>query len=168
MEKTITTTLNIDEFKALIAEALEECGEWADPNVNIELSNDFMDQQQAAKFLHITLPTIIRWKKENKIPYYQEGRKVLFKKSELLKVLQKNESLLKWMIKRLEAGEVKYQLNLTLWILKTNNPWPGRNHKCQQKNKTQRKYPQLVSRCVEKQIKLELVSCRYSNKKRIP
>ncbi len=95
MEKTITTTLNSDEFAALIFEAVNKAVKKINPNnKTTEKENDFLDQQQAAKFLHISLPTIIRWKKEKKIPYYQEGRKVLFKKSELLKVLQKNESLL--------------------------------------------------------------------------
>ena len=56
---------------------------------------DYLSQREAAKFLRVSLPTIINWKKTNKIPYYQEGRKVLFKKSELLKVLRKNASLLK-------------------------------------------------------------------------
>lgn len=95
MEKTITTTLNIKEFKEIIVEALNSEPGRTNPNLNIEISSDFLKQQEAAKFLHISLPTIIRWKKKGKIPYYQEGRKVLFKKSELLQVLQRNESLLK-------------------------------------------------------------------------
>jgi len=96
MEKIITTTFNSNEFKKLIIEAVKE----------VTLQNDlfdtqkeerliYLDQREAAKFLRISLPTIIRWKKANKIPYYQEGRKVLFRKDELLKVLQKNDSLLK-------------------------------------------------------------------------
>lgn len=96
MKKNIITTFNSDEFTALIFDAVKKANEKKNQNnEEAERANDFLDQQQAAKFLHISLPTIIRWKKEKKIPYYQEGRKVLFKKSELLKVLQKNESLLK-------------------------------------------------------------------------
>lgn len=96
MQKTIITTLNDEEFKTLIEEAIKkvslEINHKKDPN---DFKNDYLNQREAAKFLRISLPTIIRWKKENKIPYYQEGRKVLFNKSELLQVLQKNQSLLK-------------------------------------------------------------------------
>ena len=94
MEKTITTTLNTDELENLIIKAVKKVTR----EINLEpeiTDNEFLDQREAAKFLHISLPTIIRWKKYGKIPYYQEGRKPLFKKSELLKVLQKNRSLLK-------------------------------------------------------------------------
>ncbi len=94
MEKTITTTLNSNELENLIIQAVRKANQ--EINTDKETNdNEFLDQREAAKFLHISLPTIIRWKKDGKIPYYQEGRKALFKKSELLKVLQKNESLLK-------------------------------------------------------------------------
>jgi len=96
MEKIISTTLNEEEFESKIIKAVIKA------NIEIGLRkdsgkiiDDYLDQREASKFLRISLPTIIRWKKEKKIPYYQEGRKVLFKKSELLKVMQKNESLLK-------------------------------------------------------------------------
>ena len=96
MEKNITTTLNDEEFEARIIEAVIKA------NIKSGLvkesenqANDYLDQREAAKFLRVSLPTLIRWKNEQKVPYYQEGRKVLFKKSELLTVLQKNKSLLK-------------------------------------------------------------------------
>jgi len=96
MEKNITTTLNEQEFESRIIEAVIKA------NIQIglvkestSLNEDYLDQREAAKFLRVSLPTIIRWKKEKKVPYYQEGRKVLFKKTELLNVLQKNKSLLK-------------------------------------------------------------------------
>ncbi len=96
MEKNITTTLNEQEFEAKIIEAMIKGFEIIGyPRTPDKLIDDYLDQREAAQFLRISLPTIIRWKKEKKIPYYQEGRKVLFKKSELLNVMQKNESLLK-------------------------------------------------------------------------
>ena len=36
----------------------------------------------------------IKWKKENRIPYYQNGRRILYKKSELLQALRKNNHLI--------------------------------------------------------------------------
>jgi excisionase family DNA binding protein len=48
----------------------------------------YFTQREAAKFLKVSLPTLISWKKGKKIPYYQHGRKVLFKKSEILETMR--------------------------------------------------------------------------------
>jgi len=48
----------------------------------------YLSQREAAKFLRISLPTIISWKKARKIPFYQHGRKILFKKSEVLEAMK--------------------------------------------------------------------------------
>lgn len=50
---------------------------------------EFINQREAARFLGVCLPTIIAWKKENKIPYYQQGRTVLYNKTELLEAMKK-------------------------------------------------------------------------------
>ncbi|HEY9116084.1 MAG TPA: helix-turn-helix domain-containing protein [Bacteroidales bacterium] len=96
MEKSITIHLNPEELKTLITDAVQKATkQLSGNNSKNDIAEDYLDQREAAKFLRISFPTIIRWKKEKKIPYYQEGRKVLFKKSELLQVLSKNQSLLK-------------------------------------------------------------------------
>jgi len=48
----------------------------------------YLSQREAARFLRVSLPTIIAWKKARKIPFYQHGRKVLFKKSEVLAAMK--------------------------------------------------------------------------------
>ena len=48
----------------------------------------YLSQQEAAKFLRVSMPTIIAWKKARKIPFYQHGRKILFKKSEVLEAMK--------------------------------------------------------------------------------
>ena len=48
----------------------------------------YFSQQEAAKFLRVSMPTIIAWKKARKIPFYQHGRKILFKKSEVLDAMK--------------------------------------------------------------------------------
>ena len=58
----------------------------------IESQEVWLSQREAARFLRISLPTIIAWKKARRIPFYQHGRKVLYKKSEVLEAL-KNEAL---------------------------------------------------------------------------
>ena len=95
MSQTTFNSYKPNELKNLIKQALIEINEES-ANTGIKIENEeFFDQRQAAKFLNISLPTIIRWKKKGKIPYYQEGRTILFKKSELLSVLRKNENLIK-------------------------------------------------------------------------
>jgi excisionase family DNA binding protein len=54
-----------------------------------EVDEIYLSQRETAKFLRISLPTLIAWKKSGKLPYYQNGRKILFKKSELLEALRK-------------------------------------------------------------------------------
>jgi excisionase family DNA binding protein len=90
------TTFTSEELQSLIIDAIKLA------NSKIEISNkeelnidEKMNQTEAAKFLGVSLPTIIRWKKQKKIPYYQTGRVVIFKKSELLNAMQKNKSLIK-------------------------------------------------------------------------
>jgi excisionase family DNA binding protein len=48
----------------------------------------YLSQREAANFLRVSLPTIITWKKSGKIPFYQYGRKILFKKSEVLEAMR--------------------------------------------------------------------------------
>ncbi len=53
-----------------------------------EADEIYLSQREAAKFLRVSLPTIISWKKARKIPFYQHGRKILFKKSEVLEAMK--------------------------------------------------------------------------------
>lgn len=55
---------------------------------NNESNEIYLSQREAAKFLRVSLPTLIGWKKGRKIPFYQHGRKVLFKKSEVLEAMR--------------------------------------------------------------------------------
>lgn len=96
MEKSILTTYNAEELQSLIVAAVKKANSSASNQIDTyEINDDYLSQYEATKFLRISRPTIIRWKKEKKIPYYQKGRKILYRKSELLKVMHKNDSLLR-------------------------------------------------------------------------
>ena len=45
---------------------------------------DRLTQQQAAKMLNRSVQTLIKWKKKNKIPFYQIQGTIFYSKSELL------------------------------------------------------------------------------------
>jgi len=75
-------------------ELFDVLNEWEASKVSIK-KNEIKDpeeiyftQREAARFLRITLPTLIAWKKSRKIPFYQHGRKILFKKSEILEAMK--------------------------------------------------------------------------------
>jgi excisionase family DNA binding protein len=54
--------------------------------------DDRLNQKQAAEFLGITQATLIRWKKQGKVPYHQlpGSSKITFYKSQLRAALQRN------------------------------------------------------------------------------
>ena len=58
---------------------------------------DRLTQKEAAKFLGISVTSLISWKKKKLIPFYQVAgsRSVFYSKSELLKVARKNKDLVK-------------------------------------------------------------------------
>ena len=59
------------------------------PKKEVKESDEiYFSQMEAAKFLRVSMPTIIAWKKARKIPFYQHGRKILFKKSEVLDAMK--------------------------------------------------------------------------------
>jgi len=75
-------------------ELFDVLNEWEASKVSIK-KNEIKDpeeiyftQREAARFLRISLPTLIAWKKSRKIPFYQHGRKILFKKSEILEAMK--------------------------------------------------------------------------------
>jgi len=52
-------------------------------------SMEKLNISELAEFLNCTVPTLHRYKKEGKIPFFQVGRTVFFDKAEVLKALRK-------------------------------------------------------------------------------
>lgn len=52
--------------------------------------DDRLTQQEAAKFLGISVTSLITWKKKKIVPYYQIGRSIFYSKKELLDLARKN------------------------------------------------------------------------------
>ncbi len=51
---------------------------------------DRLTQKEAAKFLGISVTSLISWKKKKIVPYYQIGRSIFYSKKELLDLARKN------------------------------------------------------------------------------
>lgn len=59
-----------------------------------DLVDDRLSQREAASFLGISVTSIIAWKKQEKIPYFQIGKAIFYSKSDLLKLARKNQKTL--------------------------------------------------------------------------
>lgn len=64
-------------------------------NSRINPEEDRLTQKEAAKFLGVSITTIISWKKSGKVPYYSVGRSIFYSKQELLNIARKNPQLLR-------------------------------------------------------------------------
>lgn len=54
----------------------------------MHIEEEIFDKDEAAKFMRVSLSTINRWMANGDLPYHKpHGRKVLFKKSDLLRYL---------------------------------------------------------------------------------
>ena len=91
MNESIIISLDRRELKDLIKQCLKEAVGM--PSNEEELK---FTQKEAARYLQISEPTLISWKKKGLIPYYQfpKTRRIYYLKSELKKVAGQNSDLL--------------------------------------------------------------------------
>ena len=84
MEEIIMIKMSVQELKDLISKCVQECLQehlkQAPPEDDTLLKIDAI-----AKYLGVSKVTIHTWKKQGKIPFHRMGRRVYFKKSEILK-----------------------------------------------------------------------------------
>lgn len=81
-----------EDLKRTVKMVLEELRKTEFINeTSINPEDDRLTQQEAAKFLGISVTSLISWKKKEIVPYYQIGRAIFFSKKELLALARKNE-----------------------------------------------------------------------------
>lgn len=61
------------------------------PIKNADQFNDLVTQGEATNFLKLSKPTFIKLRRNAKIPFYRIGRKLLFKKTELLEAIKTHD-----------------------------------------------------------------------------
>ncbi len=80
-----------EDLKRTVKMVLEELRKTELINeTSINPEDDRLSQQEAAKFLGISVTSLISWKKKKIVPYYQIGRSIFFSKKELLDLARKN------------------------------------------------------------------------------
>jgi excisionase family DNA binding protein len=82
MESPMIFQYSRDEFKSLLKEALREImAERKDDTTN---ESTLINVQEAAALLNLAVNTLYEKTSEKLIPHYKHGKKIMFKKSELL------------------------------------------------------------------------------------
>jgi len=80
-----------EDLKRTVKMVLEEMRKTELINeTSINPEDDRLSQQEAAKFLGISVTSLISWKKKKIVPYYQIGRAIFYSKKELLDLARKN------------------------------------------------------------------------------
>ena len=89
MEQHIVLSLTQDDFRGILKETIQEALQAA---LNVVEENKEADvllsRHEAAELLKVSLVTISKYQKDGKIPYYRFGRRVYFKKKELIESLK--------------------------------------------------------------------------------
>lgn len=82
MENRLLVQLTVHEFEQLITKTFQEALKEAinSPGKN----SDLINIQEAAALLNLAVNTIYEKTSERTIPFYKHGKKIMFKKSELL------------------------------------------------------------------------------------
>tara|TARA_R100000789_G_C2976103_1_gene142113 strand:+ start:155 stop:463 length:309 start_codon:yes stop_codon:yes gene_type:complete len=62
-------------------------------DTNISPEEDRLSQKEAAQLLGVTVQTLITWKKQGKVTFYQIGRSIFYSKKELLNLARNNSTL---------------------------------------------------------------------------
>ena len=96
MSQVLFYTHNKEDLRRTVRMIIDEIRKTdtiSDSPINSE--EDRLTQKEAAKFLGVSITTIIKWKKVGKVPYYSVGRSIFYSKRELLDIARKNPQLVK-------------------------------------------------------------------------
>ena len=78
--------LSIEEFKNVLKGAIREV--IAEQDINRNNEETLINVQEAAALLNLAVPTLYEKTSNRLIPHYKHGKKLMFKKSELLAWIQ--------------------------------------------------------------------------------
>ena len=74
----------IIELKMIIKDVIQNELKHINQSLSKPNDNQLLTRKEAARFLHCSLTTLYHYQIKNLIPYHQVGRKVLFKKNDLI------------------------------------------------------------------------------------
>lgn len=90
MKKTVKTSYTDQEFRQLIREELKAVLTGQDEVIAGDGDEGYLNMDQVADYLKISKSKIYKHTMDNTIPFKKNGRRLLFKKSELIEWVNKN------------------------------------------------------------------------------
>ncbi len=85
----ILKELTAADLKEMMVDAVNSCLQQSEPKESsTEKDDDLITIEQAAKLLHISRPTLHKWKKQGTIQQYRLCGRVYFRRSEILNSLK--------------------------------------------------------------------------------
>lgn len=89
-EILLMTTLKVEELQSIITNTVSaEFKKLLDLKVSSNEKDKLFTRQQTAKFLNISLPTLLVYTKKGKINAHRIGRRILFKESDINSAVEK-------------------------------------------------------------------------------
>ena len=88
MNKTILISIEYEDLRDLISECVRRELDGLKQNDPKDDPEDLVKIQEIAKMLDVSKVTIHAWKREGKIPFLRKGRRIYFRKAEVLKSLK--------------------------------------------------------------------------------
>ena len=90
----ILENINLQQLETMISTAVNKgIALVSSQTTTTENPNELLTRKEVCELLHITLPTLHSWSKENLITSYRINTRVRYKKSEVLATLQKVSQL---------------------------------------------------------------------------
>ncbi|MDB5131790.1 MAG: Helix-turn-helix domain protein [Mucilaginibacter sp.] len=83
MSKTIKTSYTDLEFRQLIRDEVQTVLNNIPGMPKVEVNEGYLTVKQAAEFIKIVPGSLYNLISQNKVPYHKNGKRVLFKRSEL-------------------------------------------------------------------------------------
>ena len=90
MENLTLIQLSAEDLKALVMDAVREViDSGTSINATATSPEKLVTTQQLCEHLGVTEPTVLRWRKKGKIPFFEIGSAIRFNLSEVRKSLEK-------------------------------------------------------------------------------
>lgn len=90
MSEVLILQMNTQQLRNILREEIQSTLE---DRKEFQSQDKILTIQELAQELKVSIPTIHAWKKSQKVPYFKQGKKILFRLNEVLASYNKHEKL---------------------------------------------------------------------------
>ena len=83
MQQTVLISMEMEDLKSMITDSVNACLRYH--QLNAPNTEEILGVDEVCSKLGVSRTTVYQWRRSGKVPSHQIGRRVFFKKSELLK-----------------------------------------------------------------------------------